>query len=69
MAWNRGARSGVFRSALSEHARDAIDHGADAIAVGAALHTDHLGLISMRKDMRAMGYPLRTMPTEIASHD
>ena len=55
--------------ASSEHARAAIDIGADAIAVGAALHTDHLGLISLRNDLRAMGYPLRPMPTEFESHD
>lgn len=55
--------------ASSEHARAAIDHGADAIALGAALHTDHLGVISLRNDLRAMGYPLRPMPTEFASHD
>ena len=54
--------------ASSEHARAAIDLGADAIALGAALHTDHLGLISLRNDLRALGCPLRPMPTEFANH-
>ena len=55
--------------ASSEHARVAIDHGADAIALGAALHNDHLELFSLRNDLREMGYPLRPMPTEFVSHD
>lgn len=55
--------------ASSEHARVAIDHGADAIALGAALHNDYLELFSLRNDLREMGYPLRPMPTEFVSHD
>lgn len=47
--------------ASPEHARAAIDVGSDAIAVGAALHTDRLSLIDMRSHLRAMGYPLRPM--------
>lgn len=54
--------------ASSEHARAAIDVGADAVAIGAALHTDRLGLISLRNDLHALGYPLRQMPTGVESH-
>lgn len=54
--------------ASSEHARAAIEQGADAIAVGAALHTDQLGLISLRNDLRALGYSLRATPTGFVSN-
>lgn len=54
--------------ASSLHAHAAIDHGADAIAIGAALHADQLRLISLRNDLRALGYPLRPTPIEIESH-
>lgn len=54
--------------ASSEHARAAIDLGADAIAVGTALHSDHIGLISLRNNLRRLGYQLRPQPTGFASH-
>lgn len=54
--------------ASPEHAQAAIDCGADAVAVGAAIHTGHLNLISLRNDLRALGYPLRPIPIEFRNH-
>ena len=54
--------------ASSDHACAAIDHGADAIAVGSALHTDYLDTISLRNDLRASGYPLRSIPNRFESY-
>lgn len=45
--------------ASSEDARAAIDHGADAVSIGSALHTQHISLLDLRSDLRAWGYALR----------
>ena len=50
--------------ATIENAQAALQLGVDAIAVGAALHTDHLNLVSLRNSLRALGLPLRPMPVE-----
>ena len=54
--------------ASSEHACAAIEEGADAIAIGAALHSGDLGLIPLRDDLRGLGYPLRPFPTGFGSY-
>jgi cyclase len=54
--------------ASQEDARAAIDLGADGIAIGAALHVGTLDLISLRNDLRALGYPLRPMPSRFESN-
>lgn len=43
----------------ADDAYSAIDFGADAVAVGAALHLDELSLLSLRSDLRVAGYDLR----------
>lgn len=48
----------------SEHAAAALDAGADAIALGAALHTDIVNIRSLRDDLRKLGYALRPLPIE-----
>lgn len=45
--------------ANSLHAKAAIDNGADAIAIGTALHLKNLSLLSLRADLIAMGKMLR----------
>ena len=55
--------------ASTEHARAALDRGADAVAVAGALHTNHLSLVSLRQDLRTLGYNLRPIPSEFQSHD
>ena len=51
--------------ASSEHAAGAIDSGADAIAIGAALHANRLSLISTRNDLLMLGYSLRPVVTSL----
>jgi len=45
--------------ASSVHASDAVDVGADAIAIGAALHFDQVSLVEMRNELRVLGYEMR----------
>jgi cyclase len=47
--------------ASTTHAKNAIDLGADAIAIGAALHSSDVDLISMRSNLCALGYSLRSI--------
>lgn len=48
--------------ASSAHARDAIDSGAEAISVAAALHSDSLSLAALRDELHGAGYDLRPLP-------
>lgn len=54
--------------ASSEHAKAASNAGADAVAVGAALHTNELNLSCLRNDLRSSGYSIRPVPIEFKSH-
>ncbi len=45
--------------ACTEHACSAVDAGADAVSIGAALHSNNLRLIDLRSDLLSKGYPLR----------
>jgi cyclase len=54
--------------ASAEHVRAALDRGADAIALGRALHNGDLDLISLRRDLRSSGYPLRPLPNMADDH-
>lgn len=46
----------------AEHARSAIESGADAVAIGAALHKNDLSLLKLRSDLCKWGYDLRPLP-------
>ena len=46
-----------------DHARSAFDSGADAIAIGAALHSDQLSLVGLRGELREHSYILRPFPS------
>jgi len=48
--------------ASSSHALSAIDNGANAISIGAALHTERLCLKQLRSDLRASGCQVRPLP-------
>jgi cyclase len=46
--------------------RDAFAAGADAVAIGAALHMDELSIIDVRSELRQAGFSLRPMPRKFA---
>lgn len=49
--------------ASCEHAQEAIEYGSDAIAIGAALHSDQLSLIKLRGCLGEKGYRVRSIPS------
>lgn len=54
--------------ASSSHARAAIETGADAIAIAAALHSGDLSLADLRNELRMIGFNLRPLPKTVQSH-
>ena len=46
--------------------RDSFEAGADAVAIGAALHMDELSIIDVRSELRQTGCSLRPMPRKLA---
>lgn len=52
----------------SAHARAAIDSGAEAISVAAALHNDSLSLAALREELHDAGYDLRPLPQRMYDH-
>lgn len=50
------------------NACDALKAGADAVAIGAALHMDEISLTGLRSDLRERGYVLRPIPRKFAKN-
>ena len=51
-----------------EHTQTASNAGADAVAIGAALHENNLQLIPLRDSLRSLGYPIRPLPIKFETH-
>jgi cyclase len=55
--------------ATAGHAQAAIEAGAEAIAIAAALHDESLSLKALRADLMGRGHELRPLPRQEAAHE